>query len=251
MKFQYTQLQPGAIRILRFSQYAKANFVHAWLEHLPNYARKDAHYSVITHGIHSEEPADQKSITLNGRSFVVPSALHEAMGAIISYHDSNTAFWTDSVCVNHGDPADVEEHRIHETSIYTNADEVLVWIGEEDERTCVCFHLAQVHANSCSNTSLDTCCATGAAPAAVDDTERAALSSILQRPYLVAHGLQPDVLQMTNSYLLCGKYKCATSTFVHYLAHVVSSDDNAARQDELTTLARDFLRNTKRQGSLL
>jgi hypothetical protein len=103
MKFQYTTLQPGAIRVIRFSQYCSPTFIHAWLEHIDDISNTSSRYDVISYYADPDLLSEHKSITLNGRSFMVPPALWNALSAIIAYHNRSTALWAGAISINRGD----------------------------------------------------------------------------------------------------------------------------------------------------
>jgi hypothetical protein len=103
MKFQYTTLQPGALRAIRFSQYCTPTFIHAWLEHIDDFSNASSPYRVVSYCADSDLSNEHKSITLNGRSFMVPPALWDALSAIIACHDKDSALWVDAISINHGD----------------------------------------------------------------------------------------------------------------------------------------------------
>jgi hypothetical protein len=216
MKFQYTHLEQDSIRVIRFSQYATSSFIHVWLEHLPDFAKDNAPYSVISYCPDEASPAEQRSITLNGRSFVVPSPLFDALSAIVEHHDRTAAYWTDAVSINHGDAVETQEQMAQTPRVFSCADDVLLWIGHEDEQIETAFSAIRAHAESCPYESLDLCNAGSKHCDDPSERDKMAVQLLAERvhPRRTTNGL--DMLQMRNAILLCGKLRCEAAQFVHF-----------------------------------
>ncbi|KAK5165128.1 uncharacterized protein LTR77_009225 [Saxophila tyrrhenica] len=216
MKFQYTQLQRGSIRLVRFSQYCTPSFIHVWMEHLPDFRKDTSPYNVLSYSPDDPKYEDLKSIMLNGRSFMVPSTVHEALSAIVEHHRTNEGYWIDRVSINCGDPAERTEQLALMPTIFSHADRVLVWLGPEDDQTEAAFKAMRERAAHCPYPSLEECNAGGEHRVVSSEQEQNAMKSLLARDYFQKAGIRPDVFQKRNGHLICGRFMCEVGLFVHY-----------------------------------
>ncbi len=215
MKFQYTYLQKGSIRVFRFSQYCTPTFIHGWLEHLPDCSKETSHYKVLSYCPDDTDSAEPKAITLNGRSFVVPSPIWYALSAIAEHHNTGDAYWVDSISINHGDAAERNEQTSLVPTIEAHADQVLAWLGPEDEQTKTVFEAIRKRAESCPYASLADCDAGDKHRVAADELEQSAVRSLLARKYFHSAAARRGVFPEKNGVLLCGRFRCEMASFLH------------------------------------
>lgn len=214
MKFQYTHLQPNSIRLFRFSQYATPMFIHGWLEHLPDYRNSRNQYCAITACRQDSDEQEQKSITVNGRSFMVPTDLWHALSSIAEHHNHGYGLWIQAVSINAGDPVEMNDQLARKSSILDFAKEVLLWIGEEDEQSETAFSILQQR--DYGGMSSEGCEIADRHRIGLNENESDAVQSILNRERVRNALDQPNVLQRENASVICGQYKCKTTALVHY-----------------------------------
>ncbi|KJX95866.1 hypothetical protein TI39_contig954g00008 [Zymoseptoria brevis] len=130
MLFQYANLAAGSLRLVRFHRSSISSNIHLVLEHQDRYYDEDVHFSVLAYD--GSNTSDLKSITLQGRTKLVPRSLWEALNGMFDFHDTMGRFWIDYVSINMKDD---EEKRLHQAQlprIYASADRVLAWVDSTD-----------------------------------------------------------------------------------------------------------------------
>lgn len=218
MKFQYTHLQQqDTIRVFRFSQYATSSFLHVWLEHLDGYQLDDAHYSVVTHGVEEPGNIELRGITLNGRSFMIPAALWNALSAIVEHHNSGESFWANAISINHGDIEEKQRQMSQQPAVFRSADCVWVWIDDQDGSTATAFAALRECAESCPFSSLETCRPGETHVVTETEITRTAIQQLLQKLGLQTSNEHSKISDMTNHRLFTGALQCDTSLLQHYL----------------------------------
>lgn len=216
MKFQYTHLQPGSIRLFRFSQYATPTFIHGWLDHHSDYRNSSDAYSAIKYWDPDGAEAQQKSITLNGRSFMVPAVLWQALSSAVRYHNNGQSFWIEALSINAGDPREHGYQVAQMPSILACAKEVLVWIGDEDENSNAAFATLRTWSSTHRSASSNEYKAGEEVHLEDNAGESAIMQSILRRESVRNALDQPDVLQQRNVSVICGQHKCDIATLAYY-----------------------------------
>ena len=224
MKFQYTHLQEDSIRLLRFSSYSTPGFLHGWLDHQRDYRSESAHYSAIWFDQKDSSADEKKTVTLNGRSLVLPDNLWYALSAILEHHHTGTTrYWGEAVCVNHQDLTERNEQVYRLPKIFSCADRVFVWLGPEDEHTEEAFTAISERAKSCP------CIARLEHQVTETQTKReaAAVESLSRKTSFQNASRDLTGLQNRNIVLICGKFSCSAEQFDHYHQTSTSRQDGA------------------------
>ncbi|TFB02600.1 hypothetical protein CCMA1212_005404 [Trichoderma ghanense] len=128
----YKPLPPRTIRLLKLLPSNDADPIIAlWLEHIP---LEDAGpYDVLSYAWgDAVKDKDDKVILLNGMSIRVTTSLFNTLRRL---RDTRVvqAFWIDALCVDQMDLADRRQHIGLIPSIYTRAEEVVMWSGERGD----------------------------------------------------------------------------------------------------------------------
>jgi hypothetical protein len=134
-KFQYSSaplsLSARSIRLLQLQRNEASDKPTCIFR---SYAIDEPHKSYTALSYTWGENVRHDDILLNGRLFPVARNLWSFLGQMMSNADFTTLFWIDAVCI---DQTSIQE-RNHQVQmmrqIYSNAELVLVWLGEDDEK---------------------------------------------------------------------------------------------------------------------
>ncbi|KXS98607.1 hypothetical protein AC578_4323 [Pseudocercospora eumusae] len=207
MLFQYTYLARGAIRLVRFHPRSTPSDIHLTLEHQENYVDGEPPYTVLSYN-HSEE--ESKSLTLHGRTRMVPAPVWDALSAIQVHGDAQDRYWVDAICVNQRDENEKQEQTAQMEHIYSSAHKVLAWCGEEDG------HMGKVFESLRKKT--DPIRMNNDEP---DEQSKDAVEKLLQRKF--SEQDQALLRQAKHVELMCGRSRCDMGLIDHHLQAKPSS----------------------------
>ncbi|KAF7195287.1 Heterokaryon incompatibility protein 6, OR allele [Pseudocercospora fuligena] len=201
MLFQYTYLARGAIRLVRFHPRSTPSDIHLTLEHQENYSSGELPYTVLSYP-HSKD--ESKSLTLHGRTRMVPAPVWDALSAIQVHGDAEDRYWVDAICVNQRDETEKQEHAAQMEQIYSSAHKVLAWCGEEDGYAEQVFGSLRKKAdhNRMDNDELD-------------DQSKDAVGKLLQTKFSAQD--QTLLRQAKHIELMSGRYRCDMGLMDHNL----------------------------------
>jgi len=94
-----------------------------------------------------------KCIKCDGREFFVTQDLYSALHHLRAAR-AEKLFWIDAICINQYDVLERNAQVSKMNEIYHNAENVLVWLGQEDEHTATIFHVIQDISLACAATFL-------------------------------------------------------------------------------------------------
>ncbi|KXT13280.1 hypothetical protein AC579_2497 [Pseudocercospora musae] len=209
MLFQYTYLARGAIRLARFHPRSTPSDIHLTLEHQETYSSAESPYTVLLYH-HSE--GESKSLTLHGRTRMVPAPVWDALSAIQVHGNAQDRYWVHPICVNQRDENEMQEHAAQMDHIYFSARKALAWCGEEDGHTEKVFESLRKKADP-NRTNIDE----------LDEQSKHALEMLLQRIFSEQH--QALLRQAKHVELMCGRYRCDMGRIVHDLQANASSTE--------------------------
>ncbi|EPE32089.1 hypothetical protein GLAREA_12171 [Glarea lozoyensis ATCC 20868] len=134
--FDYTPLQPREIRLLRLEQgefpYLTVSYEVAHLDKNPDFIALSYCWG---------DPTPTFRILLAGSLFGVTESLHQFLRRAIELGYSNSRLWIDAICI---DQNNIQE-RGHQVKlmkeVYSNAQLVVIWLGEEAENSDMAFEL--------------------------------------------------------------------------------------------------------------
>ncbi|EME79146.1 uncharacterized protein MYCFIDRAFT_79731 [Pseudocercospora fijiensis CIRAD86] len=216
MLFQYTYLTRSAIRLVRFHPLSTPSDIHLTLEHQENFSSSEAQYTVLSCP-HSD--GESKSLTLHGRTRMVPAPVWDALSAIQKHGDTQDQdrYWVNAVCVNPRDEDEKQYHVSQMEQIYASAQKVLAWSGQEDG------HIENAGRKADPKRMDDI---------KLDEKDRDAVRQLLQRKFsqqdlaLVRHAKHVE--------LMCGKYRCDMGLVDHNLqANTPSNNSRRSSQAAL------------------
>ncbi|KAK4610109.1 hypothetical protein CLAFUW4_14203 [Fulvia fulva] len=130
MLFQWSRLEAGTIRLVRFLPYSTPSNLYLALEHRFGYWEEAVQYKALSyvHGDHT----NRKSVTLAGRSFMITANLYAALAAVYARGEGDCWLWVDQLCMNHQNIAEKNSQVAQMGSIYASADKVLAWLRPQD-----------------------------------------------------------------------------------------------------------------------
>lgn len=191
MLFQYTHLARGAIRIVRFHPRSTPSDIHLTLEHLESYADGAKQYIVLSYCPSQQE---SKSVTLHGRTRMVPAPVWGILSALVTHHDTAAGYWVDAICVNQRDENEKQAQEAEMARLYASAEKVLAWCGAEDEDSERVFKALQSQPANHTQTS------------ELAESDKDAVEKLLRRDYFKQdHTL---LKQAQHVELLCGRFRC-------------------------------------------
>jgi hypothetical protein len=136
MGFQYQPLNPGEIRLLKFSPQPSSSLsfeiVHKSLSSKPRYAALSYAWGL---------PGGVDDIWLNGQKFSIRPNLYHALKQLQSSKVVDQYLWVDAICINQGKNTNasnkdaLDERSIQITlmkQIYEQAAKVCVWLGKPE-----------------------------------------------------------------------------------------------------------------------
>ncbi|PVH71777.1 hypothetical protein DL98DRAFT_434531 [Cadophora sp. DSE1049] len=130
--FPYKPVKAGEFRVLllRSSRKPSHDIEYSLIrEHLPPVHPYDA--LSYTWGA----DAATMSISLDGIIFPVRENLHCALKRL-RYQDTDRRIWVDAICINQVDVIERNSQVNQMRTIYSNADQVAVWLGAFTAQTC-------------------------------------------------------------------------------------------------------------------
>ncbi|KPI39097.1 uncharacterized protein AB675_4582 [Cyphellophora attinorum] len=136
MLFQYTHLAPATIRLASFTPSATSTSISLHLEHQPNYSSPTSRSYTVLLTRPDQSSAERKSITLHGRTRLVPSNVHDALSVILRHHRETLGqarLYMESICVNARDEAEVASQNAQRELIWRCAEAVIVWSGDGED----------------------------------------------------------------------------------------------------------------------
>lgn len=77
-------------------------------------------------------PSRQAEISCNGLPLRITQSIHDAL-ARVRHPDRPRRLWADQICINQDDLAERSQQVELMNLVYKNAEQVLVWLGEDDE----------------------------------------------------------------------------------------------------------------------
>jgi hypothetical protein len=83
---------------------------------------------------------DTVKVECNGQSLQITRNLHAALARLQpSEEEGPRTLWVDAICINQEDSAEKSKQILLISRIFTNAQEVLIWLGEDDENSGIAF----------------------------------------------------------------------------------------------------------------
>lgn len=132
LPYSYRPLQRGEIRLLRllpssnmYPGSLEATIQHVYLEDQPK-------YTALSY-VWSRETPDH-TIHVNGWRLGIAPDLAAAL-SVLRQNMRTDLVWVDAVCINHDDQEEKFRQVVKMSEIYTQAQEVVAWLGSVDEET--------------------------------------------------------------------------------------------------------------------
>ena len=217
MLFQYTHIDAQSIRLVRFHRNTTSSDVHLVLEQQNRYWEDAVHYISLA-CISKDDEKD--SVTLNGRSRLVPLAVKQALKHLFEHDARAGRYWVSSVCINHGNEAEKEQQYSQKSRIYSSADKLIIWLDTREKQ---------------SMTALATICKY---PQLWTDPERESvesLSSKLSAWQIQTFG-QTSPLQHRNAVLICGKYESSLDAYRQHAESQKGLRSNVSDDGKITSV---------------
>ena len=141
--YNYTALEPGYIRLLHILPESTADNIQCKIEHFKPDIEKRNRFAALSYCWGNPTPV--ATITIDGRPLGVAQNLLDFLrnrflhGEHMLSHGSDVlkdrGLWIDAICINQRDDAEKSEQVQRMWQIYTGADLVIAWLGEEKSYT--------------------------------------------------------------------------------------------------------------------
>ena len=81
------------------------------------------------------EDVRSSSIVCNGHTLDITPCLSSALQEVLKFEKGHRPLWVDAICLNQRDEDEKAIHVLQMYSIFTNASQVVVWLGDADAET--------------------------------------------------------------------------------------------------------------------
>ena len=171
LKYRYSSLPPGpkSIRLLRLlpSEDAAADIKCQLFNYSLQLSERTHLYEALSYVWGKQE--DAKSISIDGRLFMVRDNLHRALLRLRN-HSVERVLWVDAICINQEDDKEKEGQIKHIATIYNQANRVIVWLGDATGDSNQAFEHIRIAAEDESRI-----------PSSDEDSEKAVLSILARK----------------------------------------------------------------------
>jgi hypothetical protein len=111
-------------------------------------------YTALSYVWGTDPPRNE--ITIDGASFLVTQSLHTAL-THLQFEDVASGLWIDSICINQSDNDEKAKQVAEMGSIFSQAENVLIWFGTATERGNVIADVIYQFPHELQKTSDETC----------------------------------------------------------------------------------------------
>jgi hypothetical protein len=154
-------------------------------------------------------------ITLNGRTAYITSNLKEALVQLAAKF-SQWSFWIDAICIDQNNTEEKMHQVAQMRTIYSNAAEVVMWLGPGHEQVERLASVIESHYNHCQclQDSSKRC------GLQIDSGPVAAMQYLLQRPYWNRMWIIQEVTVSKSTIIMCGTTLLHLRTLSYFLGSV-------------------------------
>ena len=185
------------------STFLKCNLEHVYLSDFPSYKALSYTWGIgdKTHFITSSK---------DGTRIPITASLAAALVQLRDVKDP-TVFWIDQICINQEDLAERSSQVPLMAEIYTNAKQVIVWLGEADSNTQNAFDCIPNLVKAFSANTKDYF------PAVfpfINSPSWNALKTVFERPYFRRVWIVQEVALARDALICCGRWSTTWSDMV-------------------------------------
>jgi hypothetical protein len=186
----YTTLDIGELRLITLFPGDPEDEIHSQVN-VAKLGEEIQEYEALSYVWGSQ--SRHKPIKMNGINFMVTENLYDALKRL-RYPDKQRILWIDALAINQLDVTE-RNHQVQDMSkIYSGAQRVLMWLGEESQEMNAWFEFIDIMAGS----SLDL------AMVLDWDAVEEALWAVCEKPYWRRVWVQQEVAMARDAVLLCG-----------------------------------------------
>jgi len=160
-----------------------------------------------------DQPGRSETILLEGRLTHVQATVEAALRGLRSRH-SVRRLWIDSICINQADNIEKGHQAELMIQVYGLASQLVVWLGEADERTAEAVATVTRIADremtdSASTSSNEVINPTLTEHGLSNDVDLEPLANLLQRPWFSRRWIRQEVSSASRVVFRCGGYEIA------------------------------------------
>jgi hypothetical protein len=197
--YSYSPLKgPRSFRLLRFiSDCTNSEHIHCHFEEFDRGSDQCPQYTALSYAwgdVKTTAP-----ITLNGRLSFVTENLREAL-VYLKRNCPNILLWVDALSINQEDPNERGHQVSQMRAIYSEASNVITWLGPGSTDTARIFSFIDSHHNSCTNDSEQA----GSCNFLFDRGLADAVQYLEGRPYWNRIWVCQEIVVATKLELMCG-----------------------------------------------
>ena len=147
------------------------------------------------------DPNVRECISLNGHDFTITTNLRAALWHLRLATRTRT-IWIDAICINQNDISERNQQVQIMPDIYSNADSVLIWLGEPSENSGVAMHILE----DCSDRFVDHeifKCKRHSPKA--DAALWQPVTDLFQRPYWSRGWIVQEIVLAKRAVIFCGR----------------------------------------------
>jgi hypothetical protein len=168
---------------------------------LTKFSREDKHCSPYVALLYAwGKVRNTRSILINGHVLEIGEKLHAALLHLQIVLPASIMLWIDAICINQNDIQERSEQVQHMREIYSNANEVVIWLGPSFGGSDELFAYIKEHEARCFTEKADSeSCTT---PFGAELQSR--LRTLIRLPYWKRYWIVQEFVLAQNARLLCG-----------------------------------------------